>query len=198
MTTLQFPSGPAQAAKAAALRDHFLGWQCRIRQHAVRQGGGRPSDGMRPLVSLEDERAELGQVTVLIVKRDPEEETAQFRHMMRKTKDPADRYKSAIKFLSATYYQRPQEFSDEMTALFAPDSQAAERIVTAGGCRLDFAQFSQVYTLPCGTRELATNDPAFQATFWHNGLFNPNLPGDSRVLAFRPDWTAATADPPVG
>jgi hypothetical protein len=43
-------SGPATAE--AALRDHFLGWQCRIRQYAVRHGGGRPSSGMRPSVSL--------------------------------------------------------------------------------------------------------------------------------------------------
>ena len=33
-----------------ALRDHFLAWQCRIRQIAMRQDGGRPSPGMRPRV----------------------------------------------------------------------------------------------------------------------------------------------------
>ncbi len=30
----------------AALRDHFLGWQCRLRQLAVREAGGRPSSGI--------------------------------------------------------------------------------------------------------------------------------------------------------
>ena len=35
---------------AQALRDEFIGWQCRIRQIAVREGGGRPSSGMRPRV----------------------------------------------------------------------------------------------------------------------------------------------------
>ncbi len=30
------------------IRDNFLGWQCRIRQHAMRRDGGRPCAGMRP------------------------------------------------------------------------------------------------------------------------------------------------------
>ena len=198
MTTVEFPAGPGPGARAAALRDHFLGWQCRIRQHAVRQAGAEPRAGMRPLVGLEDGGTDPGQVTVLIVKRDPEEETDQFRHMMRRTKDPAERYSTALKFLAAAYYQRPTEFSDEMTALFAPDSQVAERLVAAGRCRLDFAQFSQSYALPCAARRLAEEEAAYQATYWHNSLFNPNIPGGVRVLAFRPDWAAGRADPPVG
>ncbi len=32
------------------IRDHFLAWQCRIRQMAMREQGGRPSPGMRPRV----------------------------------------------------------------------------------------------------------------------------------------------------
>ncbi len=36
-------------AVQAALRDHFLGWQCRLRQMAVRDAGGRPTSGLRPL-----------------------------------------------------------------------------------------------------------------------------------------------------
>ena len=38
----------------AALRDHFMGWQCRIRQHAVRTGKGRPTEGMTPTVTLSE------------------------------------------------------------------------------------------------------------------------------------------------
>ena len=37
-----------QPPPADRIRDHFLGWQCRIRQIAMRQEGGRPSPGMRP------------------------------------------------------------------------------------------------------------------------------------------------------
>ena len=35
---------------AAKRRDSFLDWQCRIRQVAMREEGGRPSPGMRPRV----------------------------------------------------------------------------------------------------------------------------------------------------
>ena len=38
---------------AKTLRDDFLAWQCRIRQIAMRQDGGRPSPGMRPRDLLE-------------------------------------------------------------------------------------------------------------------------------------------------
>ena len=176
-------------------RDHFLGWQCRIRQYAVRSAGGRPTAGMRPRVLVGDD--DLGPITVLIVKRDPAETTAQFRHMVRKTHDPAERYQGALKVLAAAYYQRPREFSDEMTALFGTGSALAERLLAAGRCRLDFAQYTQRYTIPCGLRTLPEGDPAYQATYWHNGLFNAALPGEVRVLAFTPDWAAADADPPI-
>src|SRR5262245_24708716 len=36
--------------KSNSLREDFLAWQCRIRQIAMRQDGGRPSPGMRPRV----------------------------------------------------------------------------------------------------------------------------------------------------
>jgi hypothetical protein len=188
-------SGPTTAE--AALRDHFLGWQCRIRQYAVRHGGGRPSSGMRPSVSLWGAGAALGPITVLIVKREPEVTTAQFRHLARKTHDPAERRDGALKFLAAAYHQRPQDFSDEPAALFGPESEIADGLLGAGRCRLRFEQYRQTYDLPCQVRQLADDDPAFQATYWHNALFNAALPAGVRVLAFRPDWSAASADPPV-
>lgn len=182
---------------AAAFRAHFLGWQCRIRQHAVRQAGGRPTAGMRPSVGLSAPDGRLGHITVLIVKPEAHDVTAQFRHIARKTHDPAERYAGALKVLAAAYYQDPEEFSDELTALFGPANPVAEHLVAAGECHLAFEQFAQRYELPCAVRELAEDHAAFQATYWHNALFNPNLPGGVRVLAFRPDWTAAAAEPPV-
>ena len=41
-------------AAAAALRREFLGWQCRLRQMAARESGGRPSSGMRPRVTTRE------------------------------------------------------------------------------------------------------------------------------------------------
>ena len=46
-------------------------------------------------------------------------------------------------------------------------------------------------------RNLPPEHPAFQATYWHNALFNPALPGSVRVLGFQPDWSRAEADPPT-
>ena len=191
----QDPDGPE--TRAIALRDHFLGWHCRIRQYAIRHAGGRPTLGMQPRVSLEASGAELGRITVLIVKAESGKITAQLRHMVLKTHDPAERLDSALNFLAAAYYQNPAEFYDEPTALFGPASDLADRLLAAGRCRLSFEQYSQKYDLICEARQLGEDEPAFQATYWHNGLFNPNLPAGVRMLAFRPDWTAATAEPPV-
>ncbi len=184
---------PAQAV----LRDHFLGWQCRLRQMAVRQAGGRPTSGMRPEVRLAAGAEPLGAITILIVRREPREATAQFRHMVRKTQDPAERHEAALETLAAAYYQRPQEFSDELTALFGPAPGLADQLLAAGRCVLDFEQYSQRYRLPCAARNLAEDEPAFQATYWHNALFNPALPGGLRVLGFQPDWARAEAEPGV-
>ena len=184
-------------AAQAALRDHFLGWQCRLRQLAVREAGGRPSSGMRPEVRLSAAGPPLGAITTLILRREPAEATAQFRHMVRKTQDPAERYASALEMLAAAYYQRPREFSDQLTALFGPGSEIAEPLLAAGHCLLAFEQYSQSYTLPCSVRALAEDDPAYQATYWHNALFNPALPGGVRVLGFQPDWALAEAEPPA-
>ncbi len=151
---------------------------------------------MRPLVSLPGSARSPVPVTVLIVKRDGAEATAQFRHLVLKTHDPADRYDAALKLLSAAYFQRPQEFADEMTALFNAGSDLARELLHAGTCQLDFAQFSQSYSLPCRVRTVAEHDPAFQATYWHNRLFNPAMPSRVWVLAFAPDWERATAEPP--
>lgn len=185
-------------AAQAQMRQRFLGWQCRLRQLAVRQADGRPTSGMRPSVGLEPAGESLGEITVLIVKSEPEEVTAQFRHLVRKTHDPAERLQGALKHLQAAYYQRPLEFADEMTALFGPDSALAERLVAAGACRLDFEQYRQRYRIPCSVRDLPEADRAFQATYWHNSLFNPNLPAGVRVLGFKPHWSHAEAEPEVG
>ena len=185
-------------AAQAALRDHFLGWQCRLRQMAVRQAGGRPTSGMRPEVRLAEADQPLGAITTLIVRREPREATALFRHMVRKTQDPAERHDAALETLAAAYYQRPREFADELTALFGPAPGLADRLLAAGRCVLDFAQYSQRYRLPCAARNLGEDEPAFQATYWHNALFNPALPGGVRVLGFQPDWARAEAEPGVG
>ena len=176
---------------AAALRDEFLGWQCRIRQLSARQAGGRPMAGMRPRV-LSPRGDELAPgITLLIVEDDPAESTALFRHQYLKTNDPIERYEKIVEILAASFFQHPTDFSDVMTALFGPDSAVAAGLLNHGGGILEFEQYAQAYRLPCRVAELATNDAFFQATYWHNRLFNPNLPPGVRILSFTPDWTHA-------
>lgn len=172
-----------------AARHAFLGWQCRIRQLSVRQSGGRPTSGMQPRVYLPPEQRSLGEIVVLIRKTASREVTSQLQHMVRKTRDPAQRHASALGFLAAAYYQRPDEFSDELTALFGPRCALVERLLAARQCTLDFEQYEQRYRLRCRVAALTESDEAFQFTYWHNSLFNPAIPGGVRVLAFRPDWS---------
>ncbi len=182
---------------ALGLRDHFLGWQCRIRQHAVRKEGGRPSAGMRPRV-LDGKGALLAEaITVLIVPRDPADTIYRFRHLARRTYDPAERFQKAIETLAEANFQRPREFSDQMTGLFGRESELASRLLQSERCLLEFAQFSQSYRLPCAVSELSGDHPAWQYTYWHNFLFNPALPPGLRILAFSPHWAGAEVAPPI-
>lgn len=174
---------------ARAARQEFFGWQCRIRQLSVRQADGRPTSGMQPRVSLPPDEPDLGHITVLIRKRASQEVTAQIQHLVRRTRDPAERFESGLRFLAAAYYQHPEEFSDAMTALFAPHSPLARRLIDMGHCMLDFEQYSQHYRLSCRVEALARSDPGFQFTYWHNSLFNPAIPGDAQILGFKPSWS---------
>jgi len=186
------------AEQQAELRDHFLGWQCRIRQIAVREQDGRPSEGMRPRVTPAGHAEPLGPVTVLLNRREPYETLMQLKHIVRRTPDPLLRLEDGMKLLQGTYYQKARAFSDLLTALFAPESKAAALLVHLGRARLDFRQFNQSYRLPCEVLLLAEGDEAWQATWWHNSLFNPHLPAGVKILAFKPDWAHAQADPPPG
>jgi len=176
---------------AEALKAEFIGWQCRLRQLSVREAGGRPSPGMRPRVSAPDGTEMAPAITVLIHPAEPEESTKLFRFQVQKTHDPIERYDKALEILSGFHYQRPKLFGDVLTGLFGPGSDIASRLLDHGACELEFAEFGQGYRLPCRVRLLAESDPLYEATFWHNKLFNPNLPAKVQVLSFAPDWMHA-------
>lgn len=171
-----------------AARREFLAWQCRIRQMSVRREGGRPTPGMRPTLSLPPDGESAGRIIVLIRKRASREVTARFQHMVRRTRDPAERLQSALAFLAEAYYQRADEFSDEMTALFTSRAPLVRRLLDADRCTLEFEQSGQRYRLECRVAELEKNDPGYQFTYWHNSLFNPAIPGDAQILSFKPNW----------
>jgi hypothetical protein len=183
-------------AERHPLCEHFLGWQCRIRQIAVRQGDGRPTSGMQPSLTLPD-GGSVDAINVLILKREPDEYTARFQHIVRRTHDPKERLDEALKELAAAYYQRPYEFAETLTALFSLDSTVADALIDHGRCELSFEQFSQRYDLSCAVQALAESDAAFQATSAHNRMFNSTLPGNVRVVSFKPDWSLSSATPPI-
>jgi hypothetical protein len=147
--------------------------------------------------SSDDSDRLLGSVIVLINKVDGKTFAKQFRHMVLKTQDPNERYDAALTMFSANYYQRSHEFSGTLTALFGPSSTIADRAVAGGSCTLEFNEYRQQYLLPCQVKALDEHDVLFQSTYWHNRLFNPNMPAGVRVLAFDPDWRNVYADPPV-
>lgn len=185
----------ANAQGDARLKQHFLGWQCRIRQIAMRKDGGRPSSGMRPRLLSPEGRELSPGLSIVIVPREPHESTEFFRFQILKTHDPRQVYEKGLTYLQATHFQKPNSFSDRLTALFSKGAELPEHLLASGYCILEFAQFSQSYRLVCKVESLDSNDDAAQATIWHNRLFNPNLPADIQVLAFTPDWDASEGDP---
>ena len=79
-----------------------------------------------------------------------------------------------------------------MTALFGPQAAIVARLLQHGRCILEFQEYAQAYRVPCAIAELAADNSFYQATYWHNHLFNPNLPSGVRILSFTPDWTHAS------
>ncbi len=183
------------ASTDETIRDHFLNWQCRVRQIAMRQDGGRPAPGMRPQVLLKGGEVLSPAVSILLVPQDSEESTDFFRFQCQKTHDPAQIYEKGLQFLQGTHFQKARTFSDELTALFDVTSDVAKTLLKEGECLLAFEQFTQRYKMFCAVRKFEQTDDQWQATYWHNRLFNPALGSDALVLGFQPDWSSAQADP---
>jgi hypothetical protein len=177
------------------LKSHFLGWQCRIRQMSVREFGGQPMPAMQPCASSKDGKVISPAVVLLLVPEEPAASTAFFKFQVQKTNEPEEAREAALRYLGADYFQIPELFSDVMTAVFAPRSPTAASLVRLAAVRLDFEQYSQSFRIWCAVRSLGKPEPARESSFWQARLFNPNLPKDAKVLAFRPDWKKATAKP---
>jgi hypothetical protein len=177
------------------LKAYFLGWQCRIRQIAVRQFGGMPMPGMRPRVSTKQGEPIAPSMVSLLVPLEPVESTAYFKFQVQRTNEPEEAREAALKYLGSDYFQLPENFSDEMTAVFGTDAHLTGVLLKAGEKLLDFEQYAQRFRLVCKVRRLRANEPAHASSFWQARLFNPNLPKDAAVLAFKPDWKRADADP---
>jgi len=164
----------------------FIAWQCRLRKLSMRELGGRPTPGMSAGVYSINGGDEQARIQFLIVKQDSRETTSAFQHLVRKSQDPADWAKNGLRILSEMYYQQCDNFSNQLTALFTIDSLVAEALLNVGVCRLCFAENSVEHGFDFDVKSLVEEDPAYQATYWHNRLFNATLPGTVQILGFEP------------
>jgi hypothetical protein len=179
-----------QTASKALCRE-FIGWQCRLRQLAARQDGGRPSSGMRPRVMTQEGDELSPGIVTLIVESEPQVSTELFRYEYLKTQDPNERFDKMLEILQSSHFQEPARFSDLMTALFGPGSALAALLAAEDRCILEFEQYTQGYRIPCAVARLGAGHAFHQVTYWHNRMFNPNLPAGVEILSFRPDWAHA-------
>lgn len=193
MTSLATTFG--QSYSDDPMRMAFLRWQCRVRQTSMRDADGRPDDGITPAVILPGQSDPFGHIITVMNKAPGYSLTAEMNHMLAKTNDPAQRRSQAISFLSATYYQKANEFSDVLSATFPPGSPGAKTLHEAKTVRLVFDAYAQVFDLTCRVWRLAPHNPLHQATMAHNMLFNPALPPATEVLGFEPDWAASSSKP---
>lgn len=177
------------------LRDAFLRWQCRVRQMMMRDDRGRPSDGIMPAVWLAGADEPMGHLITVMSKAPAYSKIPEMRHMATRTMDPGQIRESALKFFSEFYYQKGAEFSDILTATFPPDSDGARQLRRAERVTLTFEAFGQRFDLACRVWKLTEKNPLWQATYWHNRLFNPGLPASTVILGFEPDWDGSSADP---
>ena len=184
-----------QKYERVPIQNHFIGWQCRVRQYAMRNGEGRPTSGMRPDVLLEDGKGVASAVTLLLVPDLLQDSISQFRFMALKTQDPQERYKKAIQLLSSTFYQNVEKFSGLMTGVFSKSSETVKTLVKKRKCVLKFDYQQQSYRIPASVKDFPKEEQAYEFTYWHNFLFNPHLSPDVIVLGFEPDWSDSSADP---
>jgi hypothetical protein len=172
--------------EAAEQYQRFISWQCRLRKLSVRELGGRPSAGMSTGVFSVAGGEEQSRMNFLIVRKESQERNDEFRHIVRKSPDSSQWVKDGLRILSELHYHEEKEFDNQLTALFSLDSNLAYALIKAGECHLKFSQDSVEHEFDFDVVSLNQDDDNFQATYWHNRLFNPTLPGKVRVLGFNP------------
>ena len=128
---------------------------------------------------------------VLLVPEDLKPALAFLKFQVQKTADPKAVREAVIEYFSGGFYQLPELFADEMTAVFAPGSPLAAQIVKRKEVLLDFEQYAQTFRMFSKVRALGAKDTARDFSLWHARAFNPHIPNDSIILGFKPDWKSA-------
>ena len=93
------------------VQNYFIGWQCRVRELALRSEEGRPNGGMRPKIILKNGKVVFSAATLLIIPDQPDQNISQLRFMALKTQDPKERYTKGLQLLAAKFYQNVEDFS---------------------------------------------------------------------------------------
>lgn len=150
---------------------------------------------MRPRVSSRKGEVMLPAMTVLLVPEEPSVSTAFFRFQAQKTNEAQKARDTGIDYLAGDFFQLPELFSDELTAVFGAGSETAAMLVKSKEVLLDFEQYSQSFRMFCTVRRLTVRSPAREASLWQSRLFNPNVANAAVVLGFKPDWKNAAAEP---
>lgn len=164
----------------------FISWQCRLRKMCVRELGGRPTQGMSAGVYSISGGEEQSRMNFMIMRKDSSDRTDELRHIVRKTPDSSIWVKDGLRILSELHYHEVDQFENRLTALFALDSTLSGALLEAGQCHLKIEQDSIEHAFDFSVDALDQDDELFQATYWHNHLFNPSLPGKVQVIAFTP------------
>ena len=166
----------------------FLGWQCRIRQKAIRQNGGQPNKGMLAKITLPTKNPASFEVITVLCRLPEASKNAELMHIAKNTHDPAERRENAIRFFSAGYYQERRLFSDMLVAAFPPNSSKIEELIYAKKCQLDIEAFSTHFKLSCKPKLLDNHHPSRVACHFHNFLFNPYQLPNTKYIGFEVDW----------
>lgn len=177
------------------IQNYFIGWQCRVREKAMRSDEGRPNAGMRPRILLENGTEVSSAATLLLIPDQPQQSIKQFHYMALKTQDPKERYTKALQLLSAKFFQNVEGFSGVMSGVFSQISEVVEILEQHRGCVLEFNFQQQSFKIPFSVSASQKKEPVYEFTYWHNFLFNPHLPPEVKVLQFEPDWSGSSADP---
>ena len=177
------------------IQNYFIGWQCRVRELALRSEEGRPNGGMSPQIILKNGKVVFSAATLLIIPDQPDQSIRQFRFMALKTQDPKERYTKALQLLAARFYQNAEDFSGAMSGIFSRTSEEVKALVKHQHCVMEFDYQQQAFKIPCHVSASPKNEPVYEFTYWHNYLFNPNLSPEVKVLHFKPDWSKTVSDP---
>ena len=177
------------------IQNYFIGWQCRVREFALRNEEGRPNGGMRPQIALKNGEVVFPAATLLIIPDNPDQTIRQFRFMALKTHDPKERYTKALQLLAAKFYQNAEDFSGAMSGIFSRFSEEVKALEKDQSCIIEFDYQQQAFKIPCHVSASPKNESIHEFTYWHNYLFNPNLSPEVKVVHFKPDWDKTVSEP---